>query len=424
MKKTLAVLMMVSNLSYAQYEDYEIDALVTPKTAPVTITVGGEGADIRGFTNRAIQMAIDALPAEGGTVRLTGGTFVLKDAVHVRSNMKLTGSGEATILKRDKGFRSKMTIDADYAELKATVEDASGFEVGMSVQIWDEKQGSCWDVSTGTITDIDGNTVYFDNYLIRDYHAADGGWVSNAGSGVLVKHAENVVLSNFTVDGNKDNTVHVDGCNGGGVAILYSKNVLVDHVHVKDFNGEGITWQVTENVTIQNSEIEGSANIGMHPGTGSPKSRILNNDSHHNAKDGLFICWRVHHSVIKNNKFHDNGRYGICTGHKDTDDIFEGNHIYNNGSDGVNLRPETAANSPHNNTFVNNVIENNGKNGGGYGFGLYSLARNLVIKNNVIRNTTGKTQKAAVFVGKGFPSFVMEGNEIGGMPEGKMVKEK
>ncbi len=424
MKKVVWALFFLSHLVYGQYEDYRIDALVTPKTQEVTFTVGGEGADIQGFTNKAIQMAIDALPAASGTVKLLPGTFLLKDAVHVPSNVKLIGSGESTVLKRVKGYISKMVIDADYAELKATVEDASGFEVGMSVQIWDEKHGSCWSVSTGTITDIVGNTVYFDHYLIRDYHTKDNGWVSNAGSGVLVKHAQNVVLSGFVVDGNKENTVHVDGCNGGGIAVLYSTNVLVDHVHVRDFNGEGITWQVTENVTVQNCEIEGCANIGMHPGTGSPKSRIINNDSHNNAKDGLFICWRVHHSVIKNNKFHDNGRYGICTGHKDTDDLFEGNHIYNNGSDGINLRDESPANSPHRNTFINNVIENNGKKGGGYGFALHGFARDLVIRDNVIRDTGGKTQRAAVFVGKDFPPFTMEGNKISGHPDGKIVKEQ
>lgn len=424
MKKIAIALFLFSNFAYAQYENYQIDALVTPKTQEAVITVGGEGADIQEFTGRSIQMAIDALPPAGGTVKLLRGTFMLKDAVHLRSNVKLIGLGESTILKRTKGYKSKMTIDADFAELKATVEDASGFEAGMSVQIWDKAQAGCWDVSVGTITDIDDNTVYFDQHLIRDYHAEPGGWVSNAGSGVLVKHAENVVLSDFVVDGNKENTVPVDGCNGGGVAVLYSKNVLVDRVHVINFNGEGITWQVTENVTVQNCEIEGSANIGMHPGSGSPKSKILNNNSHHNARDGLFICWRVHHSLVKGNQFHDNDRYGICTGHKDTDVVFDGNHIYNNGSDGVNLRYETLLNSPHTNTFINNTIENNGKKGGGYGFGLHSFARDLVIKDNVIRDTGGKTQKAAVFVGKGFPSFQLEGNDISGHPDGKMVKEK
>ena len=424
MKNILWSLLFIPCLASAQYDDYKVDALVTPRTRPDTITVGGEGADIRGFTGRAIQLAIDALPARGGTVVMTPGTFLLKDAVHVRSDMTLTGTGDATVLKRVPGYTSKMVIPADYAELKVTVEDASGFEPGMSLQVWDGKWSSCWDVSTATITDVDGNTVYFDHYLIRDYHLEDTGRVSNAGSGVLAKHVENVVLSHFMVDGDKAHTPRTDGCNGGGIAILYAKNVLVDHVHVKDFNGEGITWQVTEDVTVQNCEVEGSANIGMHPGTGSPRTRILNNESHHNAKDGLFICWRVHHGVIKGNSFHDNGRYGICTGHKDTDDLFEDNHIYNNGSDGVNLRPGPVYNAPHRVVFVNNVIENNGQNGGGYGFSLYGKAEGVVIRDNVIRDTGGKTQKAAVFVAKGFPPFTMEGNRISGHPEGKVVRGK
>jgi len=423
MKKIVFAIFLISNFVYAQPEDYQVDALVSPKTNEVVITVGGDEADIQGYTNRAIQMAIDALPDAGGMVKLNQGTFILKDAIHLRSNMKLIGSGEATVLKRAKGVKSKMAIDADYAELKVTVEDASGFEVGMSIQILDAEQPGCWDVSMGTITDIDDNTLYFDKYLIRDYHAEPGGWVSNAGAGVSVRHAANVLISDLMVDGNKENTMPVDGCNGGGVAILYSKNVVVERVHIKDFNGEGMTWQITEDVTIQNCEIEGSANIGIHPGTGSPRSKILNNDSHHNAKDGLFICWRVHHSLVKGNKFHHNGRHGICTGHKDTDVVFDDNHIYNNGSDGVNLRSETMLNSPHNNTFINNVIENNGKIDGGYGFGLYSHAKNLVIKNNVIRDTGGKTQKAAVYVAKGFPSFTMEDNIISGHLEGRLVKE-
>ncbi len=424
MKKILWGLLFIPFVAAAQYEDYKVDALVTPKTRPVTITVGGEGADIRGFTNEAIQMAIDALPAEGGMVRMTAGTFLLKDAVHVRSNMTLTGAGDATVLKRVPEVVSKIVVPADFAELKVTVEDTSGFEQGMSLQIWDGHWSSCWDISTATITDIVGNTIYFDHYLIRDYHVEDTIRASNAGSGVLVKHAENVVLSRFMVDGDKARAARTDGCNGGGIAILYAKNVLVDHVHVKDFNGEGITWQVTENVTVQNCEVEGSANIGMHPGTGSPKTKILNNDSHNNAKDGLFICWRVHHSVIKGNSFHDNGRYGICTGHKDTDDLFEDNHIYNNGSDGVNLRSGPVYNAPHRVVFINNVIENNGQNGGGYGFSLYGKAEGVVIRDNVIRDTGGKTQKAAVFVAKGFPPITMEGNKISGHPEGKVVKEK
>ncbi len=423
MKKLLFLLLVLSNTVYAQYEEFEIDALVTPKRQGMTLTVGGEQADIQGYTNRSIQLAIDALPENGGTIKLEAGTFMLKDAVRLRSNIHLIGSGPETILKRADGYRSRMVDDADYAELKLVVEDASGFEPGMSVQVWDEPQAGCWDVSAGTITDIQDNTIYIDNYLIRDYRADQGGMVSNAGSGVLVMEAENVVVSDLAIDGNRDHHERVDGCNGGGIAILKSRNVNIENVHVKDFNGEGITWQITENVTVQNCEVERSGNIGLHPGTGSPKSKILNNDVHHNDVDGLFICWRVHHSLVKNNKFHHNGRHGICTGHKDSDVVFEDNHIFENGEDGVNLRKENPRNSPHRNTFRNNLIENNGQSDEGYGFAVYSHPQDLVIRDNVIRDTDRGSQKAAVFLEKHVPEVRMEGNKTSGHPEGKVVQK-
>ncbi len=421
MKKLFYILLMLSNAAYAQYEDFEIDALVTPRQREMTLTVGGEHADIPGFTNTSIQLAVDALPLEGGTVKLQAGTFELKDAVRLRSNVNLIGSGQETILKRAAGFKSRLIDDADYGELKLMVEDASGFEPGMSVQIWDEPQSSCWDVSAGTITDIRDNILYIDHYLIRDYRADKDGWVSNAGSGVLVSDAENVVISDLVVDGNRENHERVDGCNGGGVAILRSRNVTVENVHVKDFNGEGITWQITENVTVQNCEVEGSSNIGLHPGTGSPKSRILNNNVHHNDVDGLFICWRVHHSLVKNNQFHHNGRHGICTGHKDSDVVFEDNRVYENGDDGINLREENPRNSPHRNTFRNNLVENNGQNGKGYGFAIYSSPEELVISDNLIRDTGKGTQVAGVFLHGEVPEVTVEGNQISGHPDGEVV---
>ena len=194
MKKLLFILFVLSNAVYAQYEDFEIDALVSPKKNGIILTVGGEQADVQGFSNMSIQLAVDALPVEGGTVKLDPGTFELKDGVRLRSNVNLTGSGPETILKRARGFKSRLIDDADYAELKLMVEDASGFEPGMSVQIWDEPQSGCWNVSAATITDIRDNILYIDSYLIRDYSADNDGWVSNAGSGILVKDAENVLV--------------------------------------------------------------------------------------------------------------------------------------------------------------------------------------------------------------------------------------
>lgn len=403
----------------AQQSEKMVDALVSPKVAEKLITVGGSNAVVTGFNNQSIQFAIDAVAKTGGTVKLNPGVYEIKAPVRMKSNVKLIGSGRETILKREKGVQTKYIIDADFGELKLTVENSDGFEIGMKVQITDDISSGCWNVSTAYITDISDNIIYIDKGLIRDYRSDKNGLVSNASSVIEALDVENALISNLTADGNRAENFFADGCNSAGILILRSKKVTVDNVHVKDFNGEGISWQITENVTIKNSEISGSGNTGLHPGTGSPFSTIENNDIHHNDRDGLFICWRVYESTVSNNKMHHNGRFGICTGHKDSDVIFNGNHVFNNKSDGINLRGERESNAPHRNTFVNNIIENNV----GFGFSVNSPAKDLVLKENEFKNSA-KSQKAAIYIYTGGSTPKLENNRFDKHELGEMVFEK
>lgn len=426
MKHSFLILLLsaFTLISNAQSQEGKADALVSPRIAEKEIVVGGEGADISGFTSQAIQHAIDWVAKTGGTVRLNPGLYEIMAPVQMKSNVRLIGSGRETVLKRSKGVQTRFIDDADFGELKLTVENSDGFEPGMKIQVTDKNNSSCWNVSTAWITDIQDNIIYIDKNLIRDYRSDQEGLVSNASSVIEVIGAENAFISNLTADGNRSENFFADGCNSAGILILHSKKTTIDNVHVKDFNGEGISWQITENTTIRNSEISGSGNTGMHPGTGSPFTLIENNNVHHNDNDGLFICWRVYNSEVRNNKFHNNGRFGICTGHKDTDVIFTGNHVYSNGSDGIHLREERESNAPHRNTFVNNVIENNGTKNGGYGFSINSPARDLVLKNNTFRSAGDKTQKAAVCIQSKGVKPELAGNQIEEHPEGDIISSK
>ncbi|NQU85386.1 MAG: right-handed parallel beta-helix repeat-containing protein [Mariniphaga sp.] len=407
----------------AQKTVKKADALVSPKVKNLEITVGGIDADISGYNNQSIQYAIDAVAKTGGTVILNPGNFDIIAPVRMKSNVKLIGSGKESILKRGVGVQTKYIVDADYGELKLTVENSDGFEIGMKAQVTDDVNSGCWNVSTAYITDIVDNIIYIDEGLIRDYRSDKNGLISNASSVIEVIGAENVSISNLTTDGNRSENYFADGCNSAGILILKSKKVTVDNVHVKDFYGEGISWQITENVTIRNSEVSGSGNTGLHPGTGSPFSIIENNEIHHNDRDGLFICWRVYQSRVEGNKLHNNGRFGICTGHKDTDVIFESNHIFENKSDGVNLRGERESNAPHRNTFLKNIIENNGTDGGGYGFSVNSQAHDLLLKGNIFKNSE-KTQKAAIYIYKNGLEPKLENNQFDEHELGKLVFEK
>lgn len=423
MKNAIGFLFLVLTHSLGAQETKKADALLSPRWAEREITVGGEDAQVSGFNNQSIQFAIDALEKTGGRVRLNPGTYDIVAPVRLRSNVHLLGSGKETVLKRSKGVQTRFIVDADFGELKLTVENADGFEIGMKIQVTDDENRGCWNVSTAYITDINDQVIYLDKGLIRDYRSDKHGLLSNASSVIEVLDAENVLVSNLVANGNREENFFADGCNSAGVLILRSREVTLDRVDVKDFNGEGISWQITENVHVKNCEVSGSGNTGLHPGTGSPFSVIENNHVHHNDRDGLFICWRVYESRVSGNQFHHNGRYGICTGHKDTDVLFENNHIFMNHSDGVNLRGERESNAPHRNTFVRNTIENNGSDGGGYGFSINSPARDLVLKENVFKNSAN-TQKAAIYVYEAGSRPELENNHFDAHVLGSLVFEK
>jgi hypothetical protein len=422
MKNIILVSMLSISFCLTAQEGRQADALVTPKMAERELYVGGTDADVAGYNNQSIQFAIDALAKSGGTVHLNPGIYEITAPVRLKSHVHLKGAGRETILKRSKGIQTRYTVDADYGELKLTVENPDGFAIGMKVQVTDQDHSGCWNVSTAYITDISDNVIYIDKGLIRDYRSDRNGLVSNASSVIEVIEAENASVSGLVIDGNRKENFFADGCNSAGILILRSKHISVDQVHVRDFNGEGISWQITEHVSIRNSEISGSGNTGLHPGTGSPFSVIENNDVHHNDRDGLFICWRVYESRVRGNKFHHNGRFGICTGHKDTDVWFEDNHIFQNASDGVNLRGERESNAPHRNTFVQNTIENNGTREGGYGFSINAPAKDLLLKENRFLNSSG-TQKAAIYVYSSGLEPALENNQFDRHALGNLVRE-
>jgi hypothetical protein len=399
-------------------------SIVHPVVPCRIISVGGGDADVKGFTSQAIQTAIDVLKnSGGGTIKLMPGTYDIFAPVKLFSNMSLTGSGEKTILKKCAGFRSAFALDADYGELRITVSDASGFKPGMGVAIYDDDQRYGWDLTTARITDIKGNVIYINEFLLRDYRSDKNGTISNTCSVIEAVEAENVKISYLTVDGNAMSNDKIDGCRAGGIYLHKVSRAAVENVTVKNFNSDGISWQITENVTVRNCNVFGCTNSGLHPGTGSPFTLIEGNNSHDNGGYGLFVCWRVRNGVVRNNSFSRNGNNGICTGHKDTDMLFEGNHVFENGGDGIHLRGETALNAPHRSIFRKNLIENNGTKDGGYGFSMNCKAEGVVLEGNIIRNTGSSKQKAAVYLMKSSIAVKMTDNQISGHPDGEVVKE-
>lgn len=397
--------------------------LVDIRHAEQIVIVGGPGADVPGFTSEAIQIALDAVKARGGgVVKLNPGTYNIIGPIRLSNSTSLIGSGETTILKKCDGFKTSFIIDADWGMLKAVVKDASGFKTGMGIQLYDSGHSQGWDVTTAVITDIQDNTIYFDNRTVNDYLASLNGTVTNSFSIIEAVNVENIKIADLSIEGNKYKNEYLNGCRGGGIYIHKSKNCLIENVKINGFNGDTFSWQITENITVRGCEAMNGGGLGFHPGTGSDHSIVENCISHGNKGDGIFLCWRVQNGIFRNNTSFGNGDNGISIGHKDTDNIFENNHVYENGSHGVLFRNENEQNSGHRNTFSNNIIENNGVNKESCGFYIGGETHDINIMNNTIRSTGKGNQTTAIFVGKKSSKVTAADNRISGSKD--IVYEK
>jgi parallel beta-helix repeat protein len=284
----------------------------------------------------------------------------------------------------------------------------------MGIQLYDDEHDQGWDVTTAVITDIQDNTIYFDNRTVNDYVASLNGTITNSFSVIEAVDVENVRIADFVVEGNKNTNDYINGCRGGGIYIHKSKNCLVENVKINEFNGDTFSWQITEKITIRGCEASNGDGLGYHPGTGSDHSIIENCISHHNKGDGIFLCWRVQNGIFRNNTVYGNGDNGISIGHKDTDNFFEDNHVYENGSHGVLFRNENEQNSGHRNTFVNNNIENNGISRESAGFYIGGETRDIRITSNIIRSAGKGNQSVAIFIGKKSSKITATDNDVSG----------
>ncbi|MBI2432746.1 MAG: hypothetical protein HYV26_07745, partial [Candidatus Hydrogenedentes bacterium] len=98
------------------------------------VTVGPAQADICGTTHKALQAAVDYVAGlGGGTVRVLPGTYELRNAVYLRSGVRLVGGGAETILVKAPSLETTLAEDSDWYDQEVTLKDAAGFNVGDGV---------------------------------------------------------------------------------------------------------------------------------------------------------------------------------------------------------------------------------------------------------------------------------------------------
>jgi hypothetical protein len=366
------------------------DRLAWLKENSMTVTVGAMGADVVGTDNAALQKAVDRVAAAGGgIVLIKAGTYTLHNSLRLASHITLRGEGaEKTILKKAPGVKSKLALDADYGEFKATVEDVSGFAPGMGVTLVDNTSPSGWTPSVRTIVRIEGQTLYFDRFLHMDYSVERGGEVFNTFPLIAGYEVEDVRVEDLTVDGNRAGSGVLDGCQAGGIYFFHSQRMTIRNCVARNYPGDGISTQFVEDPVVENCEVYGNAELGIHLGTGALRGLVRYNRAHDNGTDGLYLCWRVQHARYEENQSWDNGQDGISLGHKDTDNMFFKNVVTGNGRAGIFFRDESESNAASRNIFTDNTVGGNGRPGAtGYGIRIEGATRDLKFTSNTIRGT-------------------------------------
>ena len=393
----------------------------------VTITVGVENAAIVGSDNHALQATVDYVSGlGGGTVCIGPGVYEMEDSLHLRSNVTVIGAGKDTVLRKGSGHISPLVTDGDYGEEQITVVDGSGFRVGMGVTVQDDRSGG-FHTTVGTIiARVDENTFIINSPLQADCMVHNNAIAQNTFPLVSGYHAENIRIEGVTVDGNRANNAHLNGCRGAGIFFYRVNNSQIHNCTVHDYNGDGFSFQQSSNISIENCVSHHNVGLGFHPGSGSQRPTIRNSTAYENRDDGLFLCWRVCHGTFEGNELRGNGRYGISIGHKDSDNLLRGNTVIGNANHGVYFRNEPEYTGGHRNRLEGNKIYNNGTNGKGSGIYIDGETNDTVIVGNEIGNQSevgDSTQRFGVVIGAKAKRVKLEGNRMERNLEGEVQKK-
>jgi hypothetical protein len=382
----------------------------------LTISVGPRGGDLGGDTDKVLQAAVDqAAQRGGGTVKILPGTFHLRNAIYLPSRIRVLGSGPESILIKEPSVAAKLAASSDWYDQEVTLADARGFRVG---------DGVCFrarNPETGgpvvikrTLVARSGNRFKLDKSL-RENLWLEKGQPTAATLFPLIS-AENVsdiVIENVALDGNRPNNDHLDGNYAGCIWAQDCNRLSFRGVIARNNNGDGISWQVCHDVLVDNCQSHDHAGLGLHPGSGSQRPIMRNNQVMRNDI-GIFFCWGVRFGLAENNTIEDVRSSGISLGHRDTDNLVRENTIIRSGKVGILFRDEPKEFAAHRNRIEHNRILDSGP-ADGVGIDVRGQTECVTLARNEIRETRQPMSRIGIRIGAKASEVKLAGNRLFGL---------
>jgi hypothetical protein len=370
----------------------------------ITVTEGKYG----GATGAAIQQAVDdAAAAGGGAVIVPPGIYSMRDALHLRSRVRIVGR-DGAVLKKTPSVESRIPDFLGYGHYEVTVEEPDKFPVGTGIHILDDNAGGFY-TTVATVIGREGDRLYINRMLNHDYHVARRARVISVYPIIDGDGVEQAAVEGLAIDGNAaEETFMLNGCRGGGVFLIRCGRVALRNLDVRNYRGDGISFQQCTDILVDRCRVHHNVGHGLHPGSGSVRYVMQDCLAHDNGNCGVFYCLRTTHSICRRNEFRNNGQAGISIGERDTDHLIEANTVAGNGEEGVLLRPPTRTGGDRVLVIGNRI----GPNGARQRRAEISIPAGLS-DVHILENTFAAGASAVISLAQGSRRISFAGNKIG-----------
>jgi Right handed beta helix region len=391
-----------------------------PKWDAISVTVGPQKADLVGTSEKVIQAAVDYIAGwGGGTVHILPGTYRMRNSVSLRSNVRIIGSGEDSVLIKEPEVKTRLAEDSDSWQREIVLADPRGFQVGDGVclQVIDEWHRGAFFIQRSLVA-RDGNRFKLDRALKDDIFTVKG----KATIGTLfplfnVDGVSDVRIEDVALDGNRakqESLYHNWGNILGCIWLNKSNRIQMSKVIARGSCADGISAQTCNDVLIEGCHCDHNVGFGIHSGTGSQRPIARNNRLEGNYI-GFYFCWGVRYGLAENNVILNNSQYGVRLGEKDTDNVVRNNEIRNSGNVGVIFERvgDDPAYSPDRNRLEGNrIIDSGGEKG--VGVDVKGVTKDAVIERNDIAETRQPLKRIGVRIGPHTRDVKLAANKVKG----------
>ncbi|MCP4190204.1 MAG: right-handed parallel beta-helix repeat-containing protein [Planctomycetaceae bacterium] len=381
----------------------------------LTITVGPKSADLVGNDDKVLQAAVDYVARlGGGTVRILPGTYRLRNAVSLPSKLRIIGSGEESVITKISSESVELADDSDWYDQEITLQNQA-FRVGDGVVLRAKNPDSGESmVIKRTLIARSGNRFKLNSGLRKNLWLAGKPTAASLFPLFTSERTADVVIENLTLDGNRENNENLNGNYGGCIFLQDCNRYTLRRVTARNYNGDGISFQICHDVVVENCHCHDNTDLGLHPGSGSQRPVIRNNDLNRNNL-GLFWCWGVKYGLATANRIDANRSFGISIGHADTDNVMRNNQITNSGKVGILFRDDARGRDfwPNRNRVeANQIVNSGGENG--IGIDVQGKTRDLRIVDNQIRETRAPMHRIGIRIGQQAGAISLKNNLFAG----------